>query len=434
MVRGLIVLVVGAVLLLACNALSGAGDLYVCDDCLLDAGPAPSVEDGSPPIDVVPKEGDGGEAPPADSDCDAAAGSCYGRVLAECVDGKWKLTDCPEACEAAACAPWPSCRNAAGSSCGASKTNCCETRSVPGGTFNRQNDAAYPATVSPFALDLYEVTVGRFRAFVESGGGTKDSPPTLGAGAHPKITGSGWQSTWDTLLPADSSALRASLADGTWTSSPGSSEARPITSVDWFVAFAFCAWDDARLPTYAEWNFAASGGSEQRVYPWPSTSISDANAARYCRYSMPGYSCVQVCSANGRSPCDATACADLGGACTPSCSGCDITKDVANVGVLAAGAGRWGHFDLAGNASELVLDAKPRKVEDPLPMPCVDCAMLMGTQPAGGTTGPFAKPYDVFSAGGGWRDEVVKTTVLTKHKYADRDDSTGFRCARDRTN
>ena len=82
-------------------------------------------------------------------------------------------------------------------SCGAlSKTaclgeSCCKTLPVPG-----CSGCAFPAgetsSVSPFQLDKYEVTVGRFRAFVNAYNG----PPALGAGAHPHVADSGWQQTW----------------------------------------------------------------------------------------------------------------------------------------------------------------------------------------------------------------------------------------------
>src|SRR4051794_661786 len=43
--------------------------------------------------------------------------------------------------------------------------DCCASSLVTGGTFNRDNDPAFPATVSDFKLDVFEVTVGRFRSF-----------------------------------------------------------------------------------------------------------------------------------------------------------------------------------------------------------------------------------------------------------------------------
>src|SRR4051812_4850626 len=61
--------------------------------------------------------------------------------------------------------------------------DCCTSLPVPGGTFNRGYDgilykeASHPATISDFYLDEYEISVGRFRAFVNAGLGTQQSPP-----------------------------------------------------------------------------------------------------------------------------------------------------------------------------------------------------------------------------------------------------------------
>jgi sulfatase modifying factor 1 len=42
----------------------------------------------------------------------------------------------------------------------------------------------------------------------------------------------------------------------------------PVTQVSWDDAKAFCEWKDQRLPTEAEWEWAARGGLKNKIYPW----------------------------------------------------------------------------------------------------------------------------------------------------------------------
>jgi formylglycine-generating enzyme required for sulfatase activity len=201
---------------------------------------------------------------------------------------------------------------------------------------------SYPATVADFYLDQYEITVGRFRRFVNAGMGTQASPPGAGAGAHPLISGSGWNSTWNSNLSAGTTSLKAALkcsaAYQTWTDTAGSNESKPVNCLNWYTAFAFCAWDGGRLATEAEWNYAASGGNDQRYYPWSSPSTSTTIDDSYAVY------------------------------CSGSCSGTQ------NVGSKSPkGNGKWGQSDLAGNVYEWTLDW----YESPYPTPCNSCADLI---------------------------------------------------------
>ena len=143
----------------------------------------------------------------------------------------------------------------------------------------------HDVTVGAFALDRFEATVGRFRAFVSDYEDWRVSGnPTTGAGAHPLIANSGWGAgggEW--TLPAS----RAELEEGlfcdfdweVWTSTPLLNESYPMNCLTWQVAFAFCIWDEGRLPTEAEREYVAAGGAENRLYPWGSEYPVDGEYA-----------------------------------------------------------------------------------------------------------------------------------------------------------
>ena len=149
--------------------------------------------------------------------------------------------------------PPPSCFGLA-MTCGASgNDSCCNSPEVTGGTYYRSYDLAgdsssgatsFPATVSSFRLDKYEVTVGRFRVFVNARMGTRSNPPMQSAGAHMNIAGSGWDASWNESLEADKAALMASIkCDSTyqtWTDGPEANEDRPMNCVTWYDGTRTC--------------------------------------------------------------------------------------------------------------------------------------------------------------------------------------------------
>jgi sulfatase modifying factor 1 len=248
---------------------------------------------------------------------------------------------------------------------GIGSESCCTSSDVTAGTFYRTYTAgtassyADPATLSAFRLDKYLVTVGRFRQFANAwNGGYR---PGAGAGKHTYLNGaqglqnsagSGYESGWDAASWNDTAAIDptcGSVAD-TWTATPGSQENLPINCVNWWQASAFCIWDGGFLPTEAEWEYAAAGGSEQRKYPWGGTAPGLAN-----QYAIYG---------DGESSCYYPS-----GTAAP----CTGVANIAPVGFAAQGAGRFGQLDLVGEVFEWNLDWFAKYSV------CTDCAYLTST-------------------------------------------------------
>lgn len=265
--------------------------------------------------------------------------------------------------------------------------DCCAAAVVRGGTFEVINADYAKATVSDFKLDRFEVTVGRFRKFLESYPANKPAP---GAGAHPRIPGSGWNPAWDERLPAGRKELVKELGCDanfrTWTDEAGTNEALPINCVSWYVAFAFCAWDEGRLPTEAEWNYAAAGGNEQRLYPWG----PDAPSSEHASFD---------------------------------CTGGTAEECVLRVGTKPTGDGKWGQADLAGNMAEWSLD-----YHGLLPEQCDDCANI----DAGGAFDNT--PVTAREArGGDFAHDAGAISTVSRLAFQPEEtlDFVGFRCARD---
>jgi formylglycine-generating enzyme required for sulfatase activity len=324
--------------------------------------------------------------------------------------------------------------------CGGGNESCCTSLEVPGGTFFRSYNypnypsgpgpanQSYPATVSGFRLDKYLVTVGRFRQFVAAWKVGYTPPP--GSGKHVHLNGGlglvnagddagisyepGWVASDDVnVAPTDANLLTTDYAGrGTWTSSPGTQENLPINVVDWHEAYAFCIWDGGFLPSEAEYEYAAAGGSEDRLFPWGITDpgLDNQYAIYDCLYptGLPS----DLCHGDGG----------------PG----SLVAPIAPVGTPLLGAGRWGQLDLVGEVGEWMLDWAPQNTL--FIDPCVDCGDFTPPFPdAGPAGGPF-KWYRGGSFNGSVQYEGFEfIEVGSGDGYIvpyQRTDQVGFRCAR----
>ncbi len=197
---------------------------------------------------------------------------------------------------------------------------------IPGGTFvmgdaeGEPDESPRAVTVAPFRLMPFEVTNRLFARFVAE------------SGHHSDASRPGSRYVWDGRWRA--------VAGADWRHPQGPESGieeksdHPVVQVSARDAAAFCAWHGLRLPTEAEWEFAARGADKRR-YPWGDKPPEQRGRHR------ANFGTVRCCA--------------------PDAS--DGYARTAPVGSFPAGVSPFGMFDMAGNVWEWTASRFPGRPE-----------------------------------------------------------------------
>jgi formylglycine-generating enzyme required for sulfatase activity/serine/threonine protein kinase len=240
---------------------------------------------------------------------------------------------------------------------------------------------AHQVTLSPYCIDLYEVTAAAYKACSDVGE-CKRAPILVE-----------WK---DIRAQEQKSYSRLCNANHP------ENGAHPINCVDWEMASTYCAWQKKRLPTEAEWEFAARGPDGRR-YPWGDEE-PDKTRMNACGKECTSWSAKNhVVLGYGEQR------------MYPDDDGFPLT---APVGSFPEGKSRYGLLDVVGNVWEWTTDWDAKYAPEP------------ATDPKGPATGARRVVR------GGAFNGVMPSWVRPSQRYSDipttHSHAYGFRCAQSR--
>jgi formylglycine-generating enzyme len=166
-----------------------------------------------------------------------------------------------------------------------------------GGDNDQADQNEYPkhdVQIDSFMMDATEVTNAQFKKFVDATKYItvaerpldweemkKQLPPDV-VKPHDSILQPGalvFKGT-DQPVPLDNPSLWwAYIRGANWQHPTGPHSTiddkmdHPVVQIAWEDAAAYCKWSGKRLPTEAEWEWAARGGSKDQIYPWGNENV-----------------------------------------------------------------------------------------------------------------------------------------------------------------